>query len=137
MKIAQIRSIIQSLNWSRNDLGGSTIEEFKRCDVPARLKGKIEAVRSLDIPARFTKDIADQAWAIECAEKIIRRWESMQEPETISIKGEEWEIIGKGRVDESGKTYCHLLIKTIGFNQKNGFYPVQMCEWIDLGTAKH
>ena len=78
MTIAQIRRTIESCNWSRNDLGGSTRAEFKACDVPARLTHHIEAVRALTIAPRFGRDIEAQAWAIECAEKTIARWTELQ-----------------------------------------------------------
>lgn len=78
MKIAEIRDVIESCNWSRNDLHGSTREEFKRCNVPARMNKHIDAVKALQIPPRFTQDIHDQAWAIECAEKTIARWQALQ-----------------------------------------------------------
>lgn len=78
MKIAQIRDTIYSLDWNRQDLGGSTASEFKRCDVPARLNPHIDAVRALVIAPRFARDIEKQAWAIECAEKTIARWQAVQ-----------------------------------------------------------
>jgi len=78
MKIAQIRSTIEFCNWSRQDLGGSTASEFKACNVPARLNPHIEAVRALVIAPRFARDIENQAWAIECAQKAIARWEAVQ-----------------------------------------------------------
>ena len=78
MKIAQIRRTIDTCNWVRNDIAGGTREEFKRCDVPARLNRHIAAVRELAIPARFKHEIESQAWAIQCAEKTISRWMDAQ-----------------------------------------------------------
>lgn len=78
MKIAAIRSTIESCNWSRNDLSGATPHEFKEMDVPARLNRHIDAVRSLKIAPRFARDIEAQAWAIQCAEKTIARWMDVQ-----------------------------------------------------------
>ena len=78
MKIAQIRTTIEHCNWSRKDLSGSTASEFKACDVPARMTPHIEAVRALVIAPRFARDIESQAWAIECAEKVIARWNAVQ-----------------------------------------------------------
>ena len=78
MTIAQIRSTIDFCNWSRKDLSGSTRAEFKACDVPARLNRHIEAVKALVIPPRFTRDIENKAWAIECAEKTIAEWVAVQ-----------------------------------------------------------
>jgi len=78
MKIAQIRRTIDACNLSRADLRGSTLEEFKAIDVPARLNRHIAAVRKLAIPARFKDEIESQAWAIQCAEKTISRWMDAQ-----------------------------------------------------------
>lgn len=78
MTISQIRNTIESCNWNRQDLGGATAEEFKRCNVPARLGRHIDAVRALVITPRFARDIKGKAWAIECAEKTIARWEAVQ-----------------------------------------------------------
>lgn len=78
MKIAEIRSVIDSLNWNRHDLSGATREEFLREDVPARLGRHIEACRALEIPARFARDIASRDSAIEYAERTIARWRDGQ-----------------------------------------------------------
>ena len=78
MTIAQIRATINFCNWSRNDLGGATQSEFKKIDVRARMTPHINAVRSLVIAPRFARDIENQAWAIECAEKTIARWAAVQ-----------------------------------------------------------
>ena len=78
MKIAQIRSTIEACNWNRNDLSGATQSEFKAMNVPAILTPHIEAVQSLVIAPRFARDIESQAWAIQCAQKAIARWKSVQ-----------------------------------------------------------
>lgn len=78
MKIAQIRRTIESCNWSRNDLSGATASEFKAMNVPARLTPHIEAVQALVIAPRFARDIEAQAWAVECAQKAIARWQAAQ-----------------------------------------------------------
>jgi len=75
MKIAEIREMIDTLNWTRNDLSGHTRDEFKRADVPGRLRPKIEACRALVIPARFARDIERRDHAIASAEKMIARWQ--------------------------------------------------------------
>lgn len=74
MLIQKIRDTIYSCNWTRNDLGGATRAEFLAMNVPEILTPKIRAVRALEIPARFTRDIEDKSWAISCAEKLIDRW---------------------------------------------------------------
>ena len=78
MKISEIRKVIDSCNWSRNDLSSATSEEFRKMDVPARLNKHIEAVRALVIPARFVRDIEMQQFAIEYTLNVIARWESKQ-----------------------------------------------------------
>ena len=52
----------------------------------------------------------------------------------MSIKihhdGDEWTIIGEGATRD-GKTYCHLASATRGRQQRNGWVPVQIADWID------
>lgn len=78
MKISEIRRVIESCNWSRNDLGGATRDEFRRMDVRTHLTKHIDAVAALVIAPRFVDDIADAAEAIHRARATIERWESMQ-----------------------------------------------------------
>jgi hypothetical protein len=78
MKIADIRRVIESLNWNRHDLGGATRDEFRRMDVRTRLTKHIEAVSALVIPPRFADDAQDAAEAIQRARDVIARWEQMQ-----------------------------------------------------------
>ena len=78
MKIAQIRRTIDTCNWNRTDLTGATASEFKTMNVPARLTPHIEAVQALVIAPRFARDIKAQAWAVECAQKTITRWQAAQ-----------------------------------------------------------
>ena len=78
MTIAQIRSAIDALNWTRSDLSGGTSEEFRRANVPARFERHIATCRDLVIPARFAREIESRQWAIERAEAMIARWEGRQ-----------------------------------------------------------
>jgi hypothetical protein len=78
MKISEIRRVIESCNWARNDLSGATTDEFRKMKVPMMLLGHIADVAALVIPARFVRDIADQQHAIEAAERMIARWEEKQ-----------------------------------------------------------
>ncbi len=48
----------------------------------------------------------------------------------IELDNDTWEVIGVG-VAVDGKTYVHLASKTRGRQQKNGFYPIQICRFID------
>jgi len=74
MKIGEIRETIDRLNWSRNDLSGATREEFKRMDVPARLQPLIDKCQALEIPPRFSRDIANCNNAIDRAKAMIFTW---------------------------------------------------------------
>lgn len=78
MQISQIRATIEVCNWARNALSGATQSEFKAMNVPELLTPYIEDVRGLVIAPRYARDIADQEWAIHCANKAIARWEDMQ-----------------------------------------------------------
>lgn len=49
---------------------------------------------------------------------------------TIGHEGDTWRIIGTGTARD-GKIYCHLASTTRGNHQRNGWNPIQMCDWID------
>ena len=78
MKIANIRTVIESANWNRHDLAGGTREEFIRCNVPKLLPAQIEHMKALDIPVRFTRDIDRRAEEIAYCEAVIERWLAMR-----------------------------------------------------------
>jgi len=81
LKIGDFRRVVESLNWSRNDLSGATSEEFIAMDVKTRLERHIEAVSNLLplVPVRFTEDKEDARKAIEYAHKTIARWQEKKE----------------------------------------------------------
>ena len=76
LKIADFRGLVDSLNWSRNDLTGGTREEFKRQDIPGRLGRSIARVEGALplVPARYASDIESARSAIEYAQRVIERW---------------------------------------------------------------
>lgn len=47
----------------------------------------------------------------------------------IEWDGDTWKIVGLGtRID--GKVNTHLASTTRGRQQRNGFYPIQMVDWL-------
>lgn len=50
----------------------------------------------------------------------------------IALDGDTWRIAGVGATREDGKTYYHLVSETRGRQQKNGWSPLQIADWIDL-----
>lgn len=80
MSIKEIRDVIDTANWLRNDLTGCTREEFRKQAVGPRLREHIAKLQALVIPARFAADIEHARIAIERAETVIARWEQAQEP---------------------------------------------------------
>lgn len=48
----------------------------------------------------------------------------------IRYESEDWKIMNEGTCSD-GKIYCHLANLIRGRKQKNGFYPIQICAWID------
>ena len=52
----------------------------------------------------------------------------------IQHDGDTWRVVSLGRVRDDGRVYAHLASTTRGFHQRNGFYPVQMCDWIEQGA---
>jgi len=56
----------------------------------------------------------------------------------VSIDGDTWKILGVG-VRKDDKVFCHLASMTRGRQQRNGWYPLQQCDFVDenvlgLGT---
>ncbi|MBN3839342.1 hypothetical protein [Burkholderia sp. Ac-20349] len=49
---------------------------------------------------------------------------------TIQHDGDTYRIIGEGATRD-GKTYCHLASTTRGRQQRNGWCPAQIGDWID------
>ena len=54
---------------------------------------------------------------------------------TIVHMGEVWKVIGVGTQTESN-TFCHLANLHRGVQQKNGFCPAQINDWIDTEVLK-
>jgi hypothetical protein len=49
--------------------------------------------------------------------------------------GEVWQVIGVGAQTENN-TFCHLLNLQRGRKVKNGFYPVQINDWVDTAVLQ-
>jgi len=49
---------------------------------------------------------------------------------TIKHDGDTWVIVGEGAARD-GKVYCHLASTTRGKQQRNGWRPIQIADWID------
>lgn len=49
---------------------------------------------------------------------------------TIPHDGDVWRILGQGAARD-GKVYCHLASTTRGVQQRNGWNPMQIADWID------
>lgn len=54
---------------------------------------------------------------------------------TINFDGDVWYILSQGTTREDGKTLLHLSSVTRGRQAKNGVHPIQIQDWIDLGSA--
>jgi hypothetical protein len=56
--------------------------------------------------------------------------------QVIAYKGEQWKVIGVGVTNpDNGNVYLHLAHTTKGVTQRNGFRPLQACDWVDLKEA--
>lgn len=86
MKIAEIRAVIDGLNWTRNDLSGATSEEFKCMNVAARLAPRIAGCKALQIPARFAQDIDARRNAVERAEAMSERWAALHPDPNATVQ---------------------------------------------------
>lgn len=49
---------------------------------------------------------------------------------TIQHDGDTWTIQAEG-ASRDGKVYCHLASTTRGRQQRNGWVPMQIADWID------
>lgn len=49
--------------------------------------------------------------------------------------GDTWRVIGAGATRD-GKTMLHLASLTRGQNQKNGFCPLQICDWVEADVIQ-
>lgn len=54
---------------------------------------------------------------------------------TIVHMGEVWKVIGVG-AQRDGNTFCHLANKHRGRQQKNGWVPAQINDWVDTEVLK-
>lgn len=79
MKIGEVRSKIDELNWARQEFTGGTREENRRTDLSGILGPLVATVESLEIPARFTRDIEAREHALEAAATVLQRWEQSRE----------------------------------------------------------
>ena len=53
---------------------------------------------------------------------------------TLVYAGEVWRIVGIG-AERKGVTYCHLANLVRGRQQRNGWMPVQVGDWIDSAVV--
>lgn len=49
--------------------------------------------------------------------------------------GDVWKVIGVG-AQRDGNTFCHLASTHRGRQQKNGWYPAQINDWVDTEVLK-
>ena len=75
LRISDLRDAVDTLNWSRNDLRGATLEEFIRMDVRTRMEKYIAVVEalSLRVPARFTLDLVHAEESVRQARRAIQK----------------------------------------------------------------
>lgn len=50
----------------------------------------------------------------------------------ISFLGDVWRVVNLGATNADGHVYMHLASTTRGTQQKNGFYAIQMADYINL-----
>lgn len=54
---------------------------------------------------------------------------------TINHDGETWKVVSLG-ARRDGKVFCHLAHTFLGRHQRNGWYPVQICDWLDESVVE-
>lgn len=60
---------------------------------------------------------------------------SEKQPQILTLDGDTWRVVGIGASRE-GKTFVHLASMTRIRQQKNGFCPIQMGEWVDSDLVR-
>ena len=75
LRISDLWDAVDTLNWSRNDLWGATLEEFVWMDVRARMEKYIAVVEalSLRVPTRFTLDLVRAEESVRQARQAIQK----------------------------------------------------------------
>lgn len=48
----------------------------------------------------------------------------------IEHAGDTWRVMSTGDVRDDGAVFAQLASTTRGHQQRNGWYPVQACDWI-------
>jgi hypothetical protein len=104
MKIAEIRRIINSANWSRLDLHGATRDEFIKMDVGQRLYRHVVALRALEIAPRFADDIRARDSAAEACLAMIGRWEGLRAISPVTVANHEARTHGPRLVVDNTKS---------------------------------
>lgn len=59
----------------------------------------------------------------------------MSKENTIKHDGDTWRIVGLGAMRD-GKIYCHLASTTRGVQQKTGWNPMQIGDWVDADLVR-
>lgn len=59
----------------------------------------------------------------------------MNKENTIKHDGDTWRIVGLGAMCD-GKIYCHLASTTRGVQQKTGWNPMQIGDWVDADLVR-
>ena len=47
--------------------------------------------------------------------------------------GDTWRVVGVG-AQRDGNTFCHLASTHRGRKQRNGWNPMQLCDWVDTAV---
>lgn len=67
---------------------------------------------------------------VMAAAALATQANSMAPAETIKHDGDEWRVLSMGLAADH-TTYCHLASTTRGHQQRNGWMPLQIADWID------
>jgi hypothetical protein len=71
------------------------------------------------------------AWQREFVSKAAA---NVKPDDIINHDGDTWRVVSLGRVREDGKVMAHLASMTRGVSQRNGFYPIQINDWIEAAA---
>lgn len=78
---------------------------------------------------------AERGTRLDCVinKKNVLRDQFMDK--TVVHMGDAWRVIGVG-AQRDGNTFCHLASTTRGRQQKNGWCPIQINDWVDTAVLR-
>ncbi|PTT80846.1 hypothetical protein DBR42_18885 [Pelomonas sp. HMWF004] len=85
MTIQQIRRAIDRAQNLRTDFQGHRTDEFMAADVGGLLRGHIQTLQALQIPAKFTEDERQRRVAMDACARLVERWDGLRAAKAATL----------------------------------------------------